>query len=553
MNVVACEGRVSPGAAQYAMTHKRGAVMAQKVLVTDEIDAAGISVLKVRGFDVDVKLDIAEDELAACIAEYDGLIVRSHTQVTRKVIDAASGRLKVIGRAGVSVDNVDLEAATEAGIVVCNAPNSNIMSAAEHAMALILACARNIPQANASMHDGHWNPRDFKGVELYEKTLAIFGLGRVGGLVAQRAGAFGMNLIGYDPYCSRERAATLGVELYEDIDEVLSLADFITVHMPKTAETIAMFGPEQFATMKDGVILVNVSRDGIFDEKSLADFIAAEKIAAVGFDVFAEEPCSDSALHEFENAIITPHIGAVTVEAQRRAGVQIATFVAQGLSGSIVPTAINMSNIPPEVMDKFGPYLTACQMMGRIIWQIEGDVPQRLELTASGTLSSADTSMLLASALKGIMAYKNVGSVSSANAEAVAQRHGIDATMASQVSALGYDSMLKLETESTSIACTLYGIDRPARIISLFGYSFDIEPAAQSIIMRYADAPGRIGVVGTILGEAGINITTMQIGTRDDSDCAVVYLNVEGDITAGLLEKLRESIPEMKDLWHISL
>lgn len=526
--------------------------MANRVLVAEEIDAAGIAVLKSRGLDVAIELDLSEDELADKIGDFEGLIVRSHTQVTRKVIEAA-GKLRVIGRAGVSIDNIDLEAATDRGILVCNAPNSNIMSAAEHAMAMLLSCARNVPQANASMHEGQWEPRKFKGCELYEKTLAIFGLGRVGGLVAQRAAAFGMNLIGYDPYCSKDRAVTLGVELYEDIADLLPLADFITVHMPKTAETSGMFGPNEFAAMKDGVILVNVSRDGIFDEKSLADFIAAEKIGAVGFDVLENEPCATSPLHEFDNAILTPHIGAVTVEAQRRAGVQIATFVAQGLAGSIVPTAVNMSHVPPEVMDKFGPYLTAGQMMGMIVSQMEDDIPQQLSLTALGTLASADTSMLLASALKGILAYKNVGAVTGANAEAVAQRHGIDVACASQVNANGYDSALALQTENSSIACTLYGSDRPARIISLFGYSFDIEPASESLVFKYRDAPGRMGVIGTVLGEAGVNITTMQIGKREDSDSALVYLNVEGEITDEVVSTLRGSIEDLEAIWHIRL
>ena len=526
--------------------------MQTKVLITEEIDPAGISVLKTRGLDVDVKLGLSEDELADCIGAYDGLIVRSHTQVTQNVLEKAT-KLKIIGRAGVSVDNIDLEYATDRGIVVCNAPNSNIMSAAEHAMALILACARNVAQANASMHDGKWDQSAFMGCELYEKTLAILGLGRVGGLVAQRAASFGMNLIGYDPYCSKERASTLGVEMYEDMKDMLPLADFITVHMPKTAETAGMFGPEEFAAMKDGVIIVNVSRDGIFDEKSMADFIAAEKIRSVGFDVLENEPCESSPLHEFDQAVLTPHIGAVTVEAQRRAGVQIATFVAQGLAGSIVPTAVNMSHVPPEVMDKFGQYLTAASMMGRIISQIEPDVPRKLALTARGTLASADTAVILASALKGILAYKNIGAVTGANAEAVAQRHGIEAMCSSHVNAFGYDSSLSLETAVNSISCTLYGSDRPARIISLFGYSFDIEPAAQSIILKYIDAPGRMGVIGTILGKADINITTMQIGKREDSESAVVYLNVEGDMSEEVLNALRENIDGLEELWYVTL
>ena len=526
--------------------------MQKKVLVADDLDPAGLSVLKTRGLDVTVKLGLSEDELTACIGEFDGLIVRSRTQVTRKVIDAAD-KLRVIGRAGISVDNIDIEAATYKGIVICNAPNSNIVSAAEHAMALILAASRNVAQANSSVHAGEWRTGDFKGVELYEKTLAIFGLGRVGGLVAQRAAAFGMNLIAYDPYCSKERAATLGVELYENMEDLLPLADYITVHMPKTAETEGMFGPEQYACMKDGVVIVNVARSGIFDEKSLADFIAAEKIRAIGFDVFEGGFEGNSPLLEFDNAVLTPHIGAVTVEAQRRAGVQIATYVAQGLAGSIIPTAVNISNVPPEVMDKFGPYLTSCQMMGRILSQIESDVPRRLSLTARGTLSSADTSMLLASALKGILAYKNVGAVTGSNAEAVAQRHGIDAKTMTQVNAFGYDSSLSLETEDSSIACTLYGTDRPARIISLFGYSLDIEPAATSLIFEYVDAPGRMGLIGTILGDAGVNITTMQIGKREDSENALVYLNVEGDVDDAILEDLRVTVPDLQNLWRINL
>lgn len=527
--------------------------MVQKVLITEEIDPAGVAVLTTRGYEVDTRLGMDEADLAACIGNYDGMIVRSHTQVTAKVIAAAEGRLKVIGRAGVSIDNIDLEAATTAGIIVCNAPNSNITSAAELAMALMLSCARNIPQADASMHQGQWTPGAFMGCELYEKTLAIFGLGRVGGLVAQRAAAFGMNLVGYDPYCSAERALTLGVELYEDIEDILPLADFITCHMPKTSETTGMFGPEQFAVMKDGAIIVNVSRDGIFDEKALADFLAAEKIRSVGFDVFCEEPCNDSPLHEFPRAVLTPHIGAITEEAQRRAGVQIATYVAQAITGSIVPTAVNLSHVPPEVMDKFGPYLTAAQMMGRIISQLESDIPHRLELTAGGTLASADTAMLLASALKGLMAYKNIGAVTASNAEAVAQRHGIDATLNSQVSADGYDSLLTLTTDKGSIACTLYGTDRPARITSLFGYSFDIEPASESLIFRYKDAPGRVGIIGTVLGDAGVNITTMQIGTREDSDYAVAYINVDGTLEDDVLQHLREAVPELEDLWFVKL
>ena len=256
------------------MTHK-------KVLVADRIAKEGIDVLRDKGYDVDVKLDLTEDELAAQIAPYDAIVVRSATPVTRRVIEAAEN-LKIIGRAGVGVDTIDLDAATERGVIVCNAPTSNIMSAAEHTMALMLACARQLPQANASMHEGKWERSKFLGKELYEKTLAIFGLGRIGGLVAERARAFGMKIIGHDPYCSPERADQLGVELFERVEDVLARADFITVHLPKTPETIGMFGPEEFAAMKDGVVLINGERGGIYNVRSLSDFVAAGKIFAAG-------------------------------------------------------------------------------------------------------------------------------------------------------------------------------------------------------------------------------------------------------------------------------
>ena len=265
--------------------------MAKKVLVAEQLADAGLAVLRERGCEVDVRLDLSPEELVAAMPAYDALVVRSGTQVTREVIDAAPN-LRVIGRAGMGVDNVDVAAATERGIIVCNAPTSNIVSAAEHALALMLACARNVAQANASMHEGKWERSRFTGVELYEKTLAIFGLGRVGGLVAERARAFGMKLVGYDPYCSPERAEQLGVKLYDTVDEIVPLADFITVHLPKTEETIGMFGPDQYAAMKDGVILVNAARGGIYNVDSLADFLAAGKIGAVGLDVYESEPCT---------------------------------------------------------------------------------------------------------------------------------------------------------------------------------------------------------------------------------------------------------------------
>ena len=451
------------------------------------------------------------------------------------------------------VDNVDVEAATEHGVIVCNAPTSNIVSAAEHTMALMLACARRIPQANSSMHAGKWERSELTGVELYEKTLAIFGLGRVGGLVAERARAFGMKLVGYDPYCSPERAEQLGVELRDTVDEILPVADFITVHLPKTDETAGMFGPARYAAMKDGVILLNVARGGIYNVESLADFLAAGKIGAVGFDVFETEPCLTSPLHEFDNAILTPHLGASTYEAQRRAGTQIAEYVAAGLEGSVVPTAVNMAPVPPEVLDVMGPYVPACQMMGRMIAQLTGDMPKSLKVTAAGSIADADASILVAGALSGILSYRRAGTVTPVNAESVAVRHGIKVSAASVSDAREYSSVAMVEADGVGVGATLSGIAQTPRIVSLLGYKIDIAPARESLVFEYVDAPGRVGIIGTILGQAGVNITTMQIGANPEEKCALVYMNVEGDLSDALLKDLREKVPDLKNLWRIKL
>ena len=526
--------------------------MTKKVLVAERLADAGLAVLRDKGYEVDVKLKMPPEELIATIPAYDALIVRSATKVTREVIEAGKN-LRIIGRAGVGVDNVDVEAATERGVIVCNAPTSNIVSAAEHTMALMLACARNVAQANASMHEGLWERTKFTGVELYEKTLAIFGLGRIGGLVAERARAFGMRLVGYDPYCSPERAEQLGVTLYDDVDAIVPLADFITVHLPKTKQTIGMFGPDQYARMKDGVIRVNAARGGIYNVDSLADFLAAGKIGAVGLDVWENEPCTESPLHEFPNAILTPHLGASTKEAQLRAGVQTAEYVAAGLAGSIVPTAVNMAPVPPEVMDAVGPYVPACQMMGSMLAQIHGEVPQYLKLTAAGALADADPSILVAGTVKGLLSYQGRATVTPVNADAVAQRHGIKVETQARPDADGYASTVAVMADGTEVACTRGDAAQTARLVSLLGYKIDIAPGRQSLIFEYVDAPGRMGTIGTILGEAGINITTMQIGTKPAEQCALVYMNVEGDVDDGVLASLRAGLGDLKNLWYVKL
>lgn len=526
--------------------------MAQKkILVAEKIVDEGLDVLLKKGYVVDVKLDLTPEQLIEAIPDYDALIVRSATKVTDEVL-AAGKKLKIVGRAGVTVDNIDIESATERGIVVCNAPTSNVISAAEHTFALMIAAARRIPQANASMHAGKWSRHEFTGAELYRKTLAIFGLGRIGGLVAERAAAFGMRTIGFDPYCSPERAEQLGVTLYESVDEIVEQADFITVHLPKTAETIGMFGAEQYARMKDGVVLVNAARGGIFEVNSLADFVAAGKIGAAAIDVYEEEPCTESPLHEFDNVILTPHIAAVTKEAQVRAGKEIAEYIWAGLEGSIVPTAINFSPLPPEVLDELGPYIPACRMMGRMIAQIIGGTPKAMRLDTAGTIASADNGFLSAGVLDGILSYRRIGTVSPANASTVAKRHGVSMEATRSVDAQEYASVVSVQADDVEVAVTLYGAKQTARIVSLLGYKIDIAPAKQSLVFEYVDQPGRIGVIGTVLGSNGVNISTMQIGTKPEDQCALVYMNVDGDITPDVLDQLHAAL-DLKNLWYISL
>lgn len=528
-----------------------GGGMTKKVLVAEEIANEAVSALQGRGYEVDVRLGLSPDELVSVIEPYDALIVRSATKVTDELLDAAKN-LKIIGRAGVTVDNIDIASAAEHDVIVCNAPSSNIISTAEHTMALMLAAARMIPQANTLVHKGEWGRHRFMGTELYGKTLAIFGVGRVGTAVAERARGFGMRLIGYDPYCSEERAALLDIELFDSIDEVIEQADFITVHLPRTSDTVGMFGPKEFAKMKTGVILINSARGGIYDIDALADFVAAGKIGAAAIDIFEEEPCLSSPLHELDNVILTPHISAVTKEAQIRAGEQIAEYVWEGLEGSIVPTAIQAAVLPPEVIDDMRPYADACRIMGRMSVEVLGRMPKKLTLSLEGKLAEANPDMLAAGLLDGIISYKNVIGSTLEDTIARAQRHGIAITTTTTEDARGFESAVRVKADKAEFAMTLYGLGNAPRIISMMGYDVDISPAQNSIVFEYVDGPGRIGTIGTIFGEAGINITTMQIGTNPEEKCALVWMNIEGDVTEDVVSKLKEAI-DLKNIWLLNL
>lgn len=525
--------------------------MDKKILVTERIADEGIDTLRDRGYEVDVKLGLAPNDLRSLIGDYDALIVRSGTVVDQDLLDAAK-KLKIIGRAGVTVDNIDIACANEKGIIVCNAPSSNIISTAEHTMGLMLAAARMIPQANESMHDGKWSRGDFSGTELYGKTLAIFGLGRVGSAVAERAGAFGMRMIAYDPYCSDDRAKALGVELVDSIDAAIEQADFITMHLPRTADTVGMFGAREFAKMKKGVIVVNSARGGIYDIDALADFLAAGKVRGCAIDIFEEEPCLGSPLHELDAAVLTPHISAVTEEAQIRASEQIAEYIWEGLEGSIVPTAINASNLPPEVMDSLVPYGKACRIAGKLAKEILGTMPSKVDVNLLGTLANEDPLALVGGVVEGIVSYKGSQAKTVDDAIARAKRHGFDVSIGSRPEASGFESAVSVKADDVQIAVTLYGLEGVPRVISLLGYDIDIAPTQNGIVFEYEDGPGKIGAIGTTLGEAGVNITTMQIGTKPKSNYALVYMNIDSELSESTMDQLKGSV-DYKNAWSIRL
>ena len=525
--------------------------MEPKILVTEVIAQEGIDSLKSRGFDVDVKLGLTHTELLEIIQNYDALIVRSATLVDEGLLRAGKN-LKVVGRAGVTTDNIDIETANDLDIIVCNAPTSNIVSAAEHAFALMLCCARKVPQANETMHKHEWNRENFKGVELYAKTLALFGLGRVGGMVAERASAFGMRVLAYDPYCNPERATQLGVTLMNDMDSILQQADFVSIHLPVTSTTKDMFDAEEFSKMKTGVIFVNTSRPAIVNMNSLADFVAARKIAACGVDVFDEEPCLDSPLHSLDNAVITPHISALTQEAQVRSGVQIADYVWAGLEGSLVPTALTATGSGNEMSRHIAPFIPAANMLGRMAVQIKGSVPRNVSVKMMGSLAELDPTALIASVLEGMLASKHAQCATMLEAKRYAERHGVDIDCKKTDVADEYASGIELDADGIKIAATVFGSEKLPRIISILGYKIDVVPAKYSLLFEYDDMPGNCGKIGTVLGDHGINISTMQIATSKDGSTALVYVNVAEEVSDEVLDEFNDLI-DLKNLYRIHL
>ncbi|MEX3505621.1 phosphoglycerate dehydrogenase [Corynebacterium sp. LK2510] len=482
-------------------------------------------------------------ELLAAVPEADALLVRSATTVDREVIEAATN-LKIVGRAGVGLDNVDIDAATERGVMVVNAPTSNIHSACEHAIALLLATARQIPAADTTLRGAEWKRSSFKGVEIFGKTVGIVGFGHIGQLFAQRLGAFETEIIAYDPYANPARAAQLGVELVE-LEELMARADFVTIHLPKTKETAGMFNAELLAKAKQGQIIINAARGGLVDEQALADAIVSGHIRGAGFDVYASEPCTDSPLFALDQVVVTPHLGASTEEAQDRAGTDVAASVLKALAGEFVADAVNVTG--GRAGEEASRWLELSRKLGLIAGKLLDDAPVSLKVTASGELSTEDVDVLGLSAVRGLFSGITSEPVTFVNAPSIAEQRGLEYSVETKSEARIHRSELEVQVVSATgdvqtVTGALTGLEDVEKIVRINGRGLDMRAQGRNIFMRYTDQPGALGTVGTQLGAADINIEAAAMTQVTKGDGAVLILRVEKEVPAELENKLAESL-----------
>ena len=522
-----------------------------KVLVAEQIAEGGIERLRAETT-VDVRTDLTREQLLADIAQYDALIIRSATRADAELIDRAPN-LKVIGRAGIGLDNVDVDAATRHGIVVVNAPQSNVLSAAEHTIALMLSQARNIPAADASVRAGRWERERFEGVELHGKTLAILGLGKIGTLVAQRALALGMRVVAYDPYIAKQRAGQMGVDLLPTLPDAIRVADFVTIHLPKTSETASLIGAAELAVMKPRARIVNTSRGGIVDEHALAEAIREGRLGGAGLDVFANEPpASDSPLFGLESVVLTPHLGASTEEAQSKAGEAIAEQVLLALRGELAPYAVNVE-AGRELSDVVRPFLPLAEKLGRIFTVLAGGNVHELSISYQGQIADHDTRVLTLAALKGMFSGVVHEPVTFVNAPLMAAERGIEVSETKSAMSRDYVNAIEISAgEGTGVAGTLVGKRNEERLVRVLDFDIDFPPGPYMCFLRYDDRPGVIGAIGTILGGSGVNIADMRVGRQEKGGEALMCLAVDQSITPEVLKELVEG-SDAKDAKFITL
>jgi D-3-phosphoglycerate dehydrogenase len=513
------------------------------VLIAEELSAATLDALgpdfEVRNCDGANRAELLE----ALGKGVDAVLIRSATKMDAEAIAAAKG-LKVIARAGVGLDNVDIPAATAAGVMVVNAPTSNIVSAAELAISLLLASARFISPAHAALKNGKWARSKYTGAELFEKTLGIVGFGRIGQLVAHRMQAFGMNVIAYDPYLQPARAAQLGVELVE-LDDLLKRSDFITIHLPKTKETANLIGVDALKKVKKEVRIINAARGGVLDEAALYDAITEGRVAGAGLDVYVTEPCTDSPLFQLDQVVATPHLGASTDEAQERAGIAVAVSVRKALAGELVPDAVNVKG--GAIHDEIRPSLPLVEKMAQIATAIAGELPVSMEITVKGDISGHDSSVLAISALKGALQATGSEDVTYVNAPGLATERGVTSSVTTTADSPEYRSMISLHAALASghqikVDGTLMGIKKVEKIIAIDGFDLDLPPTENLLFLRYTDKPGVVGAVGNTLGAAKINIAGMQVSREAAGGKALMALTVDSSVSDAVTESIKKEI-----------
>jgi D-3-phosphoglycerate dehydrogenase len=512
------------------------------VLIAEELSPATVEAL---GPDFEIRSCDGADRssLLSAIADVDAILIRSATKVDAEALDAGK-KLKIVARAGVGLDNVDVKAATQHGVMVVNAPTSNITSAAELAVGLLLASARNISQAHAALKDGQWKRSKYAGVEVLEKTVGVVGLGRIGVLVAQRLLAFGTKVIAYDPYVSSARAGQLGVRLVS-LDELLAESDFITVHLPKTPDTIGLIGDEALRKVKPSVRIINAARGGIVDEAALYSAIKEGRVAGAGLDVYAKEPCTDSPLFELDSVVAVPHLGASTDEAQEKAGIAVAKSVRLALSGELVPDAVNAPS--GLVAEDVRPGIPLIEKLGRVFTSIAGGVPVQFDVEVRGEITQYDVSVLKVAALKGLFSDVVEEQVTYVNAPVIADERGIEVRLLTDPSSEEYRNVIVLrgtlaDGRQVSVAGTLTGPKQVEKIVGIDGLDLEVPIAEYLLVLRYTDRPGVIGALGRLLGDAGINIAAMQVARATEGGRAVSVLTLDSAASQQVLDDVAHEI-----------
>ena len=516
------------------------------VLIADKLAESTVAAL---GDQIEVRWVEGPDreKLLAALPEADALLVRSATTVDAEVL-AAAPKLKIVARAGVGLDNVDVESATERGVLVVNAPTSNIHSAAEHALALLLSAARQIPAADASLREHTWKRSSFSGTEIFGKTVGVVGLGRIGQLVAQRLAAFETHIVAYDPYVSPARAAQLGIELLP-LDQLLARADFISVHLPKTPETAGLIDKDALAKTKPGVVIVNAARGGLVDEAALADAVTSGHVRAAGIDVFSTEPCTDSPLFDLPQVVVTPHLGASTEEAQDRAGTDVAASVKLALAGEFVPDAVNVGG--GVVSEEVSPWLDLVRKLGVLAGALSEELPTSLSVQVRGELAAEDVGVLRLSALRGLFSAVIEDQVTFVNAPAIAEERGVAADISTATESPNHRSVVDVRAVASdgsvvNVAGALSGPQQVEKIVQINGRNFDLRAQGINLVINYADQPGALGKIGTLLGTAGVNIQAAQLSEDAEGPAATILLRLDRDVPADVRSEIRSAVAANK-------